>query len=450
MSAVLLAVLCLPYIFKQDDSIALSEHVSVSRQKYDLYSKLDGMPEYDLYQDMLMLLTEEAANSTNPLLRTIPFFNFNKKLKLNGFGLQVIDEDVTNAIMKNDKFNINEHFDAEEYEKFLQTHSLTDEMYREYVRESLSAKVIADIINHLSKYAINGMGKYIDHLVKTCKQNRTVLVREISAENIPTLEITESDILKTYLENQHKFKTKRTAKIELVHYQNAKEIRMKLQDGQGRRGLDNMTMSDISRLVGSKVINITLTEDELHTADVLAKEVTTFIKKHAHYGEKYKGLMSYEHNGVIYFFKFTEYKKSEVDQLDNIREDVIKLTQENKMKEYCNKHIDELIYNNEKKMMFNLIDIVPYAVIPAGTKEIDTKLDIGRTAFQLDNDKSNSKIIYTNGKLYRVFLESIDYNELRANDELQYREFFKHQIIQDILLAYINRIMTEKWPAKAQ
>lgn len=442
MSAVLLAVLCLPYIFKKDDSIPVSDSIKVSRQKYDLYSKLEGLTEYDLHRDMLMILTEESANSTNPLLR------YNSKIKLGGFGLQITDEDVTQAIMKNDQFNFNNQFDQEEYEKFLRNNSLTDEIYREYVRECLSGKTIADIISNLSKYALMGMHKHISHLVHTCKQQRAVTVQEVNMENMPVFEITEADVLKTFLENQNNFKTKRTAKIELVSYKNTKEMRIKLHDGAGRRDLDSMTMSDISRLVQSTVTHIDVIENDFKEDREISKEVMDYIKKTIHYAERYKGLMSYEHEDIIYFFKYTEYNKSEVDLLDNVRDEVSKLAKENKMKEYCEQKINELNYDNEQKMLFNLIEVVPYRVMPTTKKEKEEKLAIGRTAFKLDMHDSNVKIAVYNGKIYKVTLNGIQYNEINAQDELQYREFFKRQMTHDILYAYIDRIMHEKWPAK--
>lgn len=442
MSAVLLAVLCLPYVFKKDDSISVSDSIKVSRQKYDLYSKLDGLSEYDLARDMLMILTEEAMHSTNPLLR------YNRKLKLNGFGLQITDEDVTNTITNDKQFNFNKAFDNEEYEKFLRTNGLTDEIYREYVRECLAAKMIADIINNLSKYALMGMHKYISNLIHSCKQQRSVTVQEINIDDMPKFEITEDELFKTFLENQNKFKTKRTAKIELVHYKNTKEMKIKLREGAGRRDLESMTMSDISRLVKSEIFTVDVIEDDFNASTTLPKEVMDFLKKHVHYGEKYKGLMSYEHEEIVYFFKFTEYKKSEVDVIENVADAVKTIAIENKMKEHCLKKLDELVFVQDQQMLFNLVDVVPYMVMPVGKKETADRLAIGRAAFQLDQAHANMKLVVSNGKIYKVTLNGIQYNDMSAQEELQYREHFKRQIAHEILYAYIDRIMNETWPAK--
>ena len=433
----LLVALGMPFLVRNSgDNIKLG-NISISRVKHDLFTRMDYLRDADIPTNMMLVLVDEVLNSKNP------FAKFSDKLKFEGFGLSITEEEITAKIQSDKRFIMFGRFHPESYNTFLRRYAVTDPMYRDYVRQYMAAELLLNVTDNVIENMIDNMSEYIANIHKAFRQRRTVSVRKVQLEALPQFDITQADIEKIYVENQQLFKTAVQIKVEALRCNITKEKKMLLGDASRGGDINNMSISDIAKVLNESVINIDIHGDSTIADIDINKHVLD--QMHDAVIDGHMEHISFLQDGnITYIYKIAEYKKSEVNSMENVKQTVIDMATKEKQREYCEKHMNELMLGNKQEFTFALTDILPkgfmgFAKGPTLEKE---GLDIARTAFQLSNDTEHKvKFIISHGQVFLIGLDSIDYIELSQETEKQYTELIQYMISHDVLVALVDRMM---------
>lgn len=450
--AVLLIALIMPFLVRNSgDNIKLGNNVSVTRLKYDLYTKIDASKKTDLPTGMMLVLSEEALHSINPfsILKSLShltpslFSLLLSKIKLDCCGLYIPEEDITAKIQSDDHFIMFNRFNQDKYNKFLEAKHMTDPMYREYIRQYIAADLLLGTTDDIIESSLNGMSEYIANIYKAFKQRRTVTVRKVKLDVLPHMDITQTDIEKMYVENQHLFKTAVKIKVEVIRSNITKERKMLLGNASRGGNINKMSIDDIAKVLDESVINIDIHGDSTKSDIDIDKHVLDYIRNNVSSGATQQVSYITDNNNITYIYKVVDYKKSEVEGLENVKQTVIEMVTKAKQREYCEKHIDELSFINKKEFTFSLKEVLPknFLGLSKGSYLEKEFLDIARTAFQFGKDtEHNVKFLISHGNIFLIELDNIEYIADSKEIEKEYAEYFKTLIYQDLLEAFVDKI----------